>query len=289
MRTQELFAFIKERRAIYERKAAGKPKPWTNDPILQRYKFCNVYRELDTETKWLSDNWRTPHAEDEYFWFAALVFRFVNWHETAEELGYPVPWNPARFVKVLERRKNAGLKVYSGAYMISTHGVKEPKHTYLAKSLTKIWKQREKIRYKEGETLAQFHSRLQGCFDVGSFLAGQVIADAKYVGEMSTAKDWWRFAASGPGSRRGLNIVCNMPMASPWKEEKWCGKLAELHTKIIMQVRKARMPPLHAQDLQNCLCEYSKYSKVKLGLGRPKSRYNGISNAEESQARRELL
>jgi hypothetical protein len=60
----ELFAFMKERHAIWERKVAGQPKPWTQDPILQSYRFCNVYRELDTVTVWINNNWRTPHYED---------------------------------------------------------------------------------------------------------------------------------------------------------------------------------------------------------------------------------
>jgi hypothetical protein len=37
MRVGELFAFIKERHAIYERRAAGAAKPWTEDPIFQRF------------------------------------------------------------------------------------------------------------------------------------------------------------------------------------------------------------------------------------------------------------
>ena len=43
--------WINERHQIYLRKQAD-PKgwPWTSDPILQEYRFCNVFRELDTVT-----------------------------------------------------------------------------------------------------------------------------------------------------------------------------------------------------------------------------------------------
>lgn len=276
MRTKELFNFIKERHAIYERKRSGLPKPWTLDPILQKYKFCNVYRELDTQTQWLANNWRTPNHSDKDFWFAALVFRFINWHETAEELGYPIPWNPQNFISTLAQRKACDKKVYSGAYMISTHGVKQEKHTYLACSLSKIWMNREELRYKKGETLATFHSRLVECFDVGSFLAAQVIADAKYVGIMQAAPDWYIFAASGPGSRRGLNRVCGRGVGSPCAEMQWRWELRHLHMDIELEIAKEGMPPLPAQDLQNCLCEFDKYERVRLGEGRPKSTYPGV-------------
>lgn len=275
MRVGDLFKFIQLRHSIYTAKQAGLPKPWTNDPILQQYRFCNVYRELDTQTIWLNEQWRSSNENDPDFWFAALVFRFVNWHETAEELGYPIPWDPARFTAVLNKRKEQRKKVYSGAYMISTHGVKEPKSSYLAKSLTKIYKARRRIRYKKEEPLADFHTRLMNCFDVGSFLAAQVIADAKYVGDMMLAPDWETFAASGPGSRRGLNRVLEVRLNYPWTEEAWRAYVSDLHKEISLRITRENMWPLHAQDLQNCLCEFDKYERVRLGEGRPKQLYKG--------------
>lgn len=272
MRTKELFKFIKERHAIYERRMAGLSKPWTKDEILLNYRFCNVYRELDTQTKWFDENWRQEHED---LWFAALVFRFVNWHETAEELGFPVPWNKRRFTSKLQKRKDRGKKIYSGAYMISTHGVRQEKHIYLANSLSMIWRKRKELRYKEGERLEDFHERLMNCFDVGSFVAAQVVADIKYTDRCKDAPDWWTFAASGPGSRRGLNRVTRHPVNDPWKEYEWKPTLTALLAEITPMIKEAGMPRLHAQDLQNCLCEFDKYERVRLGEGRPKSRYKG--------------
>ena len=271
-RMNDLFTFILERHSIYERRAKGQGKPWTKDKILQSYRFCNVYRELDTQTMWFAEHWRRDNKD---LWFASLVFRFVNWSETAEELGFPVPWNAERFIRILENRKKAGLQVYSGAYMISTHGVKMEKHKYLADSLTKIWNNRDKIRYKSGETLDEFHARLMNCFDVGSFIAAQVIADCKYVGPMKKAKDWFSFAASGPGSKRGLNRVFNLEPDVAIDEILWRKRLALLHVAIEELAHMAKLYPIHAQDLQNCLCEFDKYERVRLGEGRPKSKYNG--------------
>ena len=46
----ELKSFIHERMLIWERKVSGKSTPYTNDPILSTYRFCNVFREFDRQT-----------------------------------------------------------------------------------------------------------------------------------------------------------------------------------------------------------------------------------------------
>jgi alpha-glutamyl/putrescinyl thymine pyrophosphorylase clade 1 len=39
--------FVEERHRIWERRQAGSPQPWTDNPILASHKFTNVYRWLD--------------------------------------------------------------------------------------------------------------------------------------------------------------------------------------------------------------------------------------------------
>jgi hypothetical protein len=100
---------------------------------------------------------------------------------------------------------------------------------------------------------------------MGTFIVGQIIADVKYVLPLRAAADWRSFALSGPGSRRGLNRVMGRPPATAWKEDVWRRELAALHRSIIHE--------MHAQDLQNCLCEFDKYQRVLTGEGTPKQFY----------------
>ena len=46
----DVLDFAKERMEIWERKSQNAPRPWTGDAILNKYRFCNVYRELDRQT-----------------------------------------------------------------------------------------------------------------------------------------------------------------------------------------------------------------------------------------------
>jgi hypothetical protein len=277
MRVDELFAFIRERHEIYERRAAGLPKPWTEDPILQRYRFCNIYRENDKVTKWIADNWRTPHAQDPDLWFAMVVGRHLNLPESMAELGYPVPWDRDHFIATLAARKARKAKNFNGAYMIGTNGNSIEKAVYLAdRVFTPLWEKREGLRPKPGDTLNSYHMLFGMFMGMGSFLAAQVVADMKYVEPLIDATDWYSFAASGPGSRRGLNRVLNRDKDAPWREDDWRLALRRLHMAIEPLIQAAGMPVFHAQDLQNSLCEVDKYWRVKYDGGRAKQLYPGV-------------
>ena len=39
-----LWYWIHECHMIWVKRKLGRPKPWTRDPILQQYRFCNVFR-----------------------------------------------------------------------------------------------------------------------------------------------------------------------------------------------------------------------------------------------------
>ena len=275
MRTKEMFYWIKERYAISQKKAAGKPKPWTTDPILQSYRFCNVHREDDTVTQWIRTNWREPHDADPNLWFAMCVARLINWPESLEEGGYPVPWKPASWTKKLDARKARGEKVFTGAYMIHADATPTAsKCGYLAERvLTPLWDARKKV---PTGSLKELHEWFMMFRDMGSFMAAQVVCDTKYQTRWRGAPDWDTFAAPGPGSQRGLNRVFGYGVNDPWTPKRgWHTCLWQLKQEIDPLVAKAGIPYIHAQDLQNCLCEFDKYERVRLGEGRPRSKYPG--------------
>ena len=124
---QQLIAWIAEREAIRVRREAGQPKPWTDDPILRAWRFCNIRRENDKVTRWIAQNWREPNAADPDLLFAMAVARLVNWPDTMAVLGYPVPFDGDHFITVLQARAAEGAKVWGEAYNISNAGKSLPK------------------------------------------------------------------------------------------------------------------------------------------------------------------
>jgi hypothetical protein len=274
---KRLFQFIKARHGVYLARASGKAKPWTKDPILQRYRFCNVFRENDKVTIWISDNWRGPHALEPDLWFAMAVARWNNHPDTLAEIGYPVPWKPHRFIEACKSRQARGEKVWTGAYMIGTQGNKKDKACFIADDvLTPLWRDRAKLRPRKGDTLASFAARVVAVKNQGRFMVGQMIADTKYATKiLMDAEDWATWAISGPGSRRGLNRVMGREVDQHWNDAEWKEHLDYVHRQVY-----DKLPPnlklIHAQDLQNCLCEFDKYERVRLGEGKPRSLYPGI-------------
>lgn len=277
---ERLLYWITERHAIYTRRfKEKKSKPWTTCSILRQYRFCNVYRELDTVTKWISDNWRTPYAGHKDLWFAMAVARWVNWPDTLEAIMIEnvLPWNPKAFVSTLKELSSQGRKVWTGAYMIGTQGNAKDKPLFIAEDvLTPLWSNREKLRPHEGDNLHSFAQRIIDIKNQGRFMVGQIVADIKYdkEGHLFKAKDWHTFAVSGPGSRRGMNRLLGRKLEQGWNESIWHAELMTLRTYVNSQL-KGVQPLLHAQDLQNSLCEYDKFCRVLYGEGKPRSSYNG--------------
>lgn len=267
----QLLAFMKERHAIYLRRAAGQPKPWTNDELLRKYRFCNVYRELDTVTVWIREHIREPYADHPDLWFLLAAARQINWPDTLDELlksGTMVPkrgkWTPEPMRQVMLTRQSRGDKLYTGAYMLNAHGrgPEDPSDkafftTHLV--LGSVWKNRHTMEAAfERNTLEAAHAAFLPHHGWGSFTAAQVIADMKYTKKLKYAADWLTWAAPGPGSLRGLNVVLGRDPAERWVTRAWLETLQLLRDEV-----NGKWPHelLHAQDMQNCLCEFYKYRR----------------------------
>lgn len=259
----EFIKFITERELIRQRRERGYDAPWTDDPVLRKGYFCNVRREDDKVTRWITDNWVKPNINDPDLWFAMTVARNINLPATLAELGYPIPWDPEKFLSVMRRRKESKETSYGGAYMIrasKTHG--QLKAFYQAdKQFTPAWEARARLRPRDGDTLEEYFNILLPEHGYGHFLAGQVIADLKHTEPLKSSPDWFTWCAVGPGSQQGLNCLLGRDIKSNWKTVAFRSAVNELQNYV--NSRWDLTEPLDAQNIQNCLCEWSKYYKFK--------------------------
>lgn len=276
MRHRDLARFIVLREdARIRKEQPGRRVQRKPDSIITTYRFCNVRRNDDRVTRFVLEKFLPRFSEHQ--WFAAVVARLFNNEQTLEAVASStVPFKPKAMRCALETRRDAGLKNFNAAYIVSTNGRRMDKVEYLINHvLTPLWGKRAAIsRSLAGATLEQAHALLQAQQGLGSFMAAQVLADIKYL-EPRRWADFHTFAASGPGSLRGIKRVMEIPITTPMQEKAFRENLTVLRKKVndYLAHQYGWEEPLTAQDLQNCLCEYDKYCRAANGEGKPKQLY----------------
>jgi hypothetical protein len=275
-KVQEQFvAWVTTRHKILTKKQRGEVAPWSDDPIMQSVYFTNVRREDDKVTVWISDNIRKRYVNSPHFTAIMCLARMINKPSTLQRLinaGVLDNYDPLVFMAVLQSIKDKGHTVWGGAYVVTTHGRPMPKAQYAAEALHDAWNAAPTLAL--GSTLASAHKAVQTLEGFASFMAAQVVADLKNTEghALAQADDWWTWAASGPGSKKGINYFMGNTPDRPMTEALFKNYLGVARAVVEMYVRA--VPTFCNQDLQNCFCEFGKYMRVTNG-GRSKRKYNG--------------
>lgn len=267
----------------------------TDDPVILQYRFCNVFRELDRVTVWIRENIREPYADHPHLWFMLAVARYINWPPTLQELiGEIGAWpsiglfRPENMTDTLETRRRRGDKVETGAYMIRAESdPKAPwygwsKQRYVSEVvLGKLWEHRASWEHRLSGRGGQ--PDLKGTWEClqdphytgwGPFMAYQVVVDLRHTRYLRGASDINSWAAVGPGSRRGLNRLHDRPVGGALRQEAALAEMLEVREVLARPGMLAPWVPLpDLSDVQNCLCEYDKWQRVRLGEGRPRAMY----------------
>ena len=268
-RPAELIYWINERESMRLRRATGKPLEehgWSANPDMGTVRYCNVHREDDKVTQWLAEHWRPLHHQP---WEIVLA-RMVNYIPTLELLlsqevfkyEDPLAQGVAPVMKVL---RADGHKIWTAAYTISTCGQAVDKIDYVMD----VVRASMPIQTLDLSTLSQSHTLLQGVKGLGSFLAAQVVADLKNTKghPLEQAPDWATWAAHGPGSLAGLSAYFGKPVTPT---------TFRAYLTLCWQDVRSSVPEMHMQDFQNCMCEFSKYVRVKEG-GHARNRYTATA------------
>lgn len=254
-RINDIAAFMKARHDIYLDRKAGKPGPWTADPVLRDGRFCNIFRELDTVTIWVDKHIRQPYADHPHLWFMLAIARYINWPDTLAELIQTKQWpdnpdfEPSWLTTALEHRAVRGDKVYTGAYMIraesdpSKEWYSWTKHRYIAEIvLGRLWRDRDDweglldrfpTNSGEANTLEKVWARFQEPQYIGwgPFMAYEVVTDLRHTRYLRNAPDIWTWANAGPGAIRGLNRLYGRDLAAKPRPEQTNAEMIELmHT-----------------------------------------------------------
>lgn len=263
--------WINERHTIYLRRAAGQAKPWTEDTILQSYKFTNVFRELDRGTLWLRVNFLDPHRDGPLHLLVANIcwYRMFNLWTTGAALGWQTSWNVEE--KIEQIRAIHG-PVFTAAHIVhSDYG--RPKIDSIVEVCANLWNLSELVA-----KVSRVHRSLETVFKVltqvehiGPFMGYEIVTDIRHTTLLEDATDIMTWANAGPGAIRGLMRLGLTARPARVALESMIGLLERSES-----CRGGHVPPLELRDIEHSLCEFDKYCRVKFGEGRPRGRYPGV-------------
>ena len=264
--------FAAKRQAIYFRRLANPVGPWSNDPILNDFRFTNVYRISDRVSQYLvrevQYNAARPESPADVF-FRTLLFKIFNrietWEALERELG-PIVWRSThlhRIVKVLDDEILQGRPIYSGAYIMPPpsldHRRKHANHLAL---LNRMMEDRLADRLASARSLQAAYEMILAYPGIGPFLAFQYCIDLNY----STLMDFDEgdFVVAGPGALDGI-AKCfdgvqteNSSAVIHWMAERQEDEFDRLGL-VFSGLYGRRLQPI---DCQNIFCEVSKYARL---------------------------
>ena len=258
--TAAFFEFVFDRQAVwYKRTALGLPAPWTDDNILQNFRFCNVYRELDGGTIAIGKYLAQPLPAEQKL-FNIIAYRFFNRRDTIENLFGGLLSEQNFDFKTLEKRFDAKKKeenIFSNAYLITAHAYNrnyrpQDKHVQILLMLNDL-----RFKLKDIIKTLRESAPQEGL---------QIIAEAVPI--------------VGPGAHWGLNIICGRALNKKEADAE-CRKLWQMQPQAFAELKQTTDKDwnevrwqnesycggkyLCLHDVQNSLCEFRKYWRLKQG------------------------
>ena len=268
--------FAAQRQAIFEKRLADAPQPWTEDHILQTYKFCNVYRAADRVSQYLIRNViydGLPDSPADKL-FQIVAFRTFSSNETWDEVRSYLGRNPTlqnlaegSFTQALEHAKKINGKLYTHAFILCANNAygqpaKHLNHLELFRHM--FLKDDLAEKFLTAQSLEEIYHLLHSYPLMGDFMSYQVAIDLNYSNQINFSEN--SFVKAGPGSLRGLQKA--FTSLSDYTPEETILWMVENQTRefgrLNLRFNGLFSRPLHAIDCQGLFCELDKYCRAKL-------------------------
>lgn len=262
-----------ERQEIFFKKFIGSPTPYTNDPIYQSYKFCNVYRASDRVSQFLiKEVIYKNHFSQRDTLFRIFLFRLLNkietWIELEKLLGKVdlKNFDSENYSNALEKIKIASGTIYGNAFILCANksfGFDKKHQNHLALLEHVFNYSNFSTELLEAKTLKELFEKLRTLPLIGNFMAYQIAIDLNYSEVFDFDEN--DFTIAGPGAERGIKkcflnteeksnaYIIQFMVENQEKEFKRLG----------LNFKSLWGRPMHAIDCQGWFCETDKYSRAK--------------------------
>ncbi|MEX0748841.1 MAG: nucleotide kinase domain-containing protein [Candidatus Saccharimonadales bacterium] len=287
--------YAAERQAIFQRRARGEPGPWTDDPILATYKFCNVFRASDRVSQYLIRNiaYIDPQADPSDVLFRVIAFRFFSRPETWDEITNYLGRQPLItdleddiLTRALAHVKEINGKLYTGAFILCAntaygHSEKYLNHIALFRHMFILDHLDKKLL--AAISLGDVYQLLRSYPLIGDFMAYQLTIDLNYTPYINFSEN--SFTRAGPGALRGINKA--FKSRGDLSPEEIILQMVERQddefSRLGLEFDGLHGRKLHAIDCQGLFCELDKYCREavpKLSSNRIRIKARHKPNAE---------
>ena len=204
--------FISKRQDIFFKRINSVEYAWSDDYILNDYKFTNVYRATDRVSQYLIRNIIYNGSQESHeLFFRIILFKIFNristWEFLQEQLGEITFENysfKAYDSLLLELLKNKE-PIYSPAYiMASGKSVfkQERKHQNHLLLIEKMMNDKLPLMLQECKSMKEVYGLLLSYPTIGEFLAYQYSIDLNYSSLTNFSE--MEFVKAGPGAKDGI-------------------------------------------------------------------------------------
>ncbi|KAK2465539.1 hypothetical protein APHAL10511_002431 [Amanita phalloides] len=271
--------FAAERKAIDDKRRAGSSPPWTNDPILRKYPFCNTYRVLDKGCQYLIHEVieKGSQAPQEVT-FRVLLFTTFTKIETWELLNHqlgPLTWatySRKQYQEVLAEAKSQGVSLYTGSFIkpAPSFGFSDNFMNHLC-LLEMFMENQLAVRLMGAEYLADVFEYIASFPSFGNFTTYQLILNLSYSKILNFHVN--DFVVPGPGAVSGLRKMFGRSLDNATTSERgfdikvirWLAETQHQHFKRLGIKFSALGPDkiaMSVADIEHTLCEVDKYSRL---------------------------
>lgn len=269
---------MEKRMDVFWSKYEGQRYPWTDDTILRKHKFTNVYRACDRVSQYLIKNViynAQQNYSDQDLFLRILVFKVFNRIDTWEYIEQKTgglcvkTFNVDRLSKLLSERID-NQPIFNSAYLMtgSHHAYTQyvSKHERWLRMIEKEFiKGHLAFKILQAKSMQQIFDLLSSCPFIGGFLAYQYTIDLNYSELIDFNEN--DFVKAGIGAIRGIK-KCFLDLGKYTYEDairhtyENVDKYRERYGFSNFKNLFGREPTLI--DLQNCFCETDKYLRVQM-------------------------
>jgi len=264
--------FAAKRQDIFFKRFNGDKFPWSKDPILNEYKFTNVYRATDRVSQYLIKNIiSTGDQSLNEIFFRIILFKIFNristWEYLEEELG-ELSWKNYSFKKydkLLTELLNNKIAIYSAAYIMasgrSTFNFAR-KHQNHLKLIEKMMNDKLSNKIQNSKTMSSVYNLLLDYPTIGEFLAYQYVTDINYSSLTNFSE--MEFVKAGPGAKDGIAKCFNDFGDYSFEDiiEMMADNQESEFERLGLEFKTLWGRNLQLIDCQNVFCEVDKYSRM---------------------------